>query len=348
MTELAENIVEIQENKQVDDERKIEVKDPYGFIYITTNLVNGMRYLGQKAFNQGWETYLGSGRAFKKALKDYGRENFKRDIILVCYSDEELNQKEYELSVFFDVVESDDWYNLVLGGGTSRGWHPSEETKRKIGDAAKARLADPTNHPCYGKPGLSGEKNSQYGVSPKERMDEETYKRWYEKHKPYWENQPNKGKHIWEDKPHPKLGTTLTQEAKDNLSQKAKERLADPTNHPMYGKDQTDVAKTKMRNAHKRRNIKNGITVYSPEINMIFYGSVEAAEKLGVDQSGVTACCKGKKKHCGTNPYTGEKLTWMYAVNAVRCGYLTQESYDTYVNNVIKEIDTYGKSEKRK
>ena len=51
----------------------LEVKDPYGFIYITTNLVNGIRYLGQKKFDRIWKTYLGSGSIIRRAIKKYGK-----------------------------------------------------------------------------------------------------------------------------------------------------------------------------------------------------------------------------------------------------------------------------------
>ena len=138
MTErkTVEEIIEVQESTKLDEENVIyrEIKDPYGFIYITTNLVNGKRYLGQKMFDEKWKKYLGSGVAFKSAVKKYGKENFHRDIIYICYSKEELNQIEYELSVFFDVVESDDWYNLVLGGGSTNCLRHSEATKKKLHD----------------------------------------------------------------------------------------------------------------------------------------------------------------------------------------------------------------------
>lgn len=345
MLEIADDVIKVQKDSKLDDVEYVEINDPYGYIYITTNLINGKRYLGQQEFSRSnWKKYLGSGTAFKKALALYGEENFSKNIIYVCYSDEELNQIEYELSVYFDVVESNDWYNLVLGGGTSRGWHPSEETKKKISEKAKIRLLDPTNHPCYGKPGLSGERNSQYGVSPKERMDEETYNQWYEKHKQYWENLVTKGVHIWEDKTHPRLGVSLTQAEKDNLSKKAKERLANPENHPMYGKEQSEEAKNKMVNAHKLRNINKGITVYSLNFNRIFYGAVEVAKEFGIDQASVTACCRGKQKYCGIDKNTGEKMVWMYSLDAIKNGYLSQEIYNLYVENIEKEIDVNGKT----
>ena len=54
----------------------MEIENPYGFIYITTNMVNGKRYIGQKKFCDGWKTYLGSGKLLKKAIKKYCKENF--------------------------------------------------------------------------------------------------------------------------------------------------------------------------------------------------------------------------------------------------------------------------------
>jgi hypothetical protein len=310
-----------------------------------------MRYLGQKGFDQkDWKTYLGSGVAFTNALNSYGKENFKRDIVYLCFSKDELNDVEYELSVFLDVVESPDWYNLVLGGGTSRGWHPSEETKRKQSEKAKERFADPINHPMYGKPGLSGEKNSQFGVSPKERMDEETYKQWYEKHKKYWENPSTKGKRIWADKQHPKLGTHLPDEQKKVLSKKAKERFSNSENHPMYGRKQTDFCKKQVGDAHRGYNNWNSNAVYNIELNTIFWGAKNVKDVLGIDPSGVIKCCKGKRKTCGKHPTTGEPLHWLYVKDqeqkdgtiiqgAITLGYITEEQVNNYLNSLKEKGD---------
>lgn len=353
MTEIvAENvIVKTVQGKTSDDVIYTNIKDPYGFIYITTNLLNGMRYLGQKSFSQdNWKTYLGSGVAFTNALKKYGKENFKKNIILICDSAEELNQAEYELSVFFDVVESEDWYNLVLGGGTSRGWHPSEETKRKIGEKTKERLSDKTNHPLYGKKHLQGEANPMYGISPKDRMNKETYLRWYEKHQLYWENPTTKGVHIWENKRHPSLGTHLSDKQKENLSIKAKERFANPENHPMYGKHQTDFCKDRVGAAHRGHNNWNSNAVYSIELNTIFWGAKEANDALGADSSGIIKCCRGKRKTCGKHPDTVESLHWLYIEDqtlqdgtvikdAITLGYVTQHQFDNYLYELKKGND---------
>lgn len=51
------------------------------FLYKTTNLVNKKYYIGVHAGNVLDESYLGSGRLIKYAIKKYGRNNFKREIL---------------------------------------------------------------------------------------------------------------------------------------------------------------------------------------------------------------------------------------------------------------------------
>ena len=62
---------------------------------------------------------------------------------------EELNQLEYELSLKYDVVNSDDWYNLCYGGYSTNGFKFSDETKKVLSEKAKRRYAG-SNNPMYG------------------------------------------------------------------------------------------------------------------------------------------------------------------------------------------------------
>lgn len=142
----------------------------YGFIYVTTCKVNGKKYLGQRNYRRGWERYIGSGHAFKRAVAKYGVENFQRDIICEAETAEELNALEYEYSVKFNVVDSPDWYNCCYGGGTTRGFkHTEEERKkmsawqigRKFSEESKKRMSE--SH----KGMFDGEKNPMYGVHRK-------------------------------------------------------------------------------------------------------------------------------------------------------------------------------------
>ena len=316
----------------------VEIKNPYGFIYITTNLVNGKKYLGQKRFEGKWNQYLGSGALFKKAIKKYGRENFSKNIVCICYSEEELNNTEYELSVFFDVVESPNWYNLVFGGGTTSGWHPNEQTKQKISKKAKERLADPTNHPMYGRTGLSGENNPQFGISPKERMSPEKYEQWYEKHKKYWENSPIKDKHIWADRPHPNLGKSLSEETRKKISESRLGKYVGE-NAGFYGKHHTDETKAKMSKIRSSPSWWICRRIYCIEFSEFFWSAKAAFDKYKFDPSNIVKCCKGKRKSYKKHPVTGEKLHWLYEEDAIKQGYVTQEDLDNYLNNLKEKGD---------
>lgn len=124
-----------------------EIYRYYGYIYITTNLVNGKRYIGQKKINRNWKNYLGSGLLISKAIKKYGKENFSKVIIDFAYTAEELNKKEEEYISFYNAVESEDFYNLQSGGSNSS---PSVETIEKIRKSHIGLLTG-ENHPFYGK-----------------------------------------------------------------------------------------------------------------------------------------------------------------------------------------------------
>lgn len=66
----------------------------YGYIYLTTNNINGKIYVGQhksKKFDTG---YYGSGKRFVNALNKYGKENFSVDVLEWCDTSEDLDKQE--------------------------------------------------------------------------------------------------------------------------------------------------------------------------------------------------------------------------------------------------------------
>ena len=90
----------------------------YGFIYITTNKINGMKYIGQKQYDKGgkWKSYLGSGIHLKRAINKYGKDNFVKEIIEECETKEELDSQEIYWISFYDAVNSENFYNIANGG----------------------------------------------------------------------------------------------------------------------------------------------------------------------------------------------------------------------------------------
>ncbi len=101
-----------------------------GYIYLTTCLVNGKKYIGQSINQKDINTYLGSGVAFKCALKKYGKDMFVKTILIndvSCLN--ELNKLERHFIQKYDCI-APKGYNLDLGG-TNKG-RMSEETKAKM------------------------------------------------------------------------------------------------------------------------------------------------------------------------------------------------------------------------
>lgn len=133
-------------------------------IYKTTNLLNNKIYIGKHQTENINDTYLGSGVALEKAIKRYGKHNFKKEILFVFNTESEMNQKEKEL-VTESFIATNKTYNMGVGGEggshfkgkkhtpetkqklseISKGRKFSEETKRKISEANRKRvLSDET------------------------------------------------------------------------------------------------------------------------------------------------------------------------------------------------------------
>lgn len=113
-------------------------KSMYHFVYETTNLINGKKYIGKHSTENLNDSYLGSGIALNRAIKKYGEESFKRSIIRQFKtSDEAL---EYEsLIVTEDIVNSKEYYNMRQGGkgGT---YTYTDADKAKMSNSAKERI----------------------------------------------------------------------------------------------------------------------------------------------------------------------------------------------------------------
>lgn len=84
-------------------------------VYKTTNEINGKIYVGCHITKDPFDDYLGSGNILWKAIAKYGKENFTKDIIAICDSEEEMFQTEKMLvsEVFLKFFST---YNLKVGG----------------------------------------------------------------------------------------------------------------------------------------------------------------------------------------------------------------------------------------
>ena len=97
------------------------MKNKYGYIYLTTCVINNKKYIGRhtnkwvRKHQELDPKYKGSGPAFKSALKKYGWENFVTEIIEWCYSQEELELREQYWIKQYNAREDPSFYNLSDG-----------------------------------------------------------------------------------------------------------------------------------------------------------------------------------------------------------------------------------------
>lgn len=91
----------------------------YYLIYKITNTVNNKIYIGKHQTNNKDDNYMGSGKILSEAIKKYGIDKFKKEILFECDSLEEMNQKEADI-VDEEFVARLDTYNVKLGG--QGGW----------------------------------------------------------------------------------------------------------------------------------------------------------------------------------------------------------------------------------
>jgi len=151
------------------------------FIYKTTCLINDKIYIG-KSQNKRIR-YLGSGNLIKEALRQYGKNNFVKEILEENIPDRKtLNLREIYWIAFFNSNDPLIGYNITRGGDGMLGHKHSPETikkmkshsrdsefRRKISIANKGRVR-------------SDEVKKRISETKKgKRLSEEVYKRISEK-----------------------------------------------------------------------------------------------------------------------------------------------------------------------
>lgn len=111
-------------------------------IYLITNLINNKKYVGQT--NQGYlhrfkEHLSESFRNTKhicllhKAIKKYGIENFKVDLLVSNVSEEDVdNLESYYIDKYNTYYKYNTGYNMTTGGQGVHNYRHTEDTKKKM------------------------------------------------------------------------------------------------------------------------------------------------------------------------------------------------------------------------
>ena len=111
------------------------------YVYETTNLVNGKKYIGVSVTKSNSYNYLFYCILLKRDIIKYGFDNFKKNIIKVFDLEEEARNYEKKLIEELDAINDTNYYNLVAGGygGGVRNHPVSDETRKKISESHKGK-----------------------------------------------------------------------------------------------------------------------------------------------------------------------------------------------------------------
>ncbi|MHA1380697.1 MAG: NUMOD3 domain-containing DNA-binding protein [Candidatus Helarchaeota archaeon] len=212
------------EEKEVSEISIVDYAEPYGYIYMIKNKVNGKIYIGQTTDKRGYRADLTLSQIkynynphLYNSFAKYGRDCFVIKIVDSGKDQEELNQKEEYYIQKYNTLDQDYGYNIRHGG--SHGKH-SEEAKERMSQTRKGSV-------------LSEEHRRKIGEAKKGNILSEDHKRRISK--------ANKGnKHF--------LGRKHSEETKRKMSEAKKGEK-----HYNYGNNHSEETKKKISKALKGR-----------------------------------------------------------------------------------------------
>lgn len=105
-------------------------------------MINNKKYVGITSRtnpNHRWQNGNGyhENSHFRAAIKKYGWDSFRHEVIHNNLTKEEANKKEKYYIALWKMQDREFGYNMTSGGDGTPGYIPSEETRAKLSEARK-------------------------------------------------------------------------------------------------------------------------------------------------------------------------------------------------------------------
>lgn len=297
-------------------------------IYKTTNLINGKFYVGKDERNK--PDYLGSGVKLNRAIKKYGRENFIKEVIEVCSTKEELNEREkYWIK---ETKAQELGYNIADGG--SGGNTYTEETKQRVSELFRGRKHSPDTIEKIKK---TREKRKTQNPDVY-KMSQEHRELMSKVHKGKVHSEEWKINHSDKMKELYHFGDT-SKFNKFIENQKSENKIGDK--NPMWGKKASEDTRVKQSEAHKNNPVRYWLGKKQSE---------EHIEKRTKNQKGTKWSEERRKKYEENgNPFQGQTHT-LEAREKIRQSKINktpEQMLETYIKFHISKMG-YEPSEEQK
>lgn len=138
-------------------------------IYKITNTINDKIYIGKHQTENLNDTYMGSGVHLRRAIRKYGINNFKKEVLFQFDDESEMNKKEAEL-VTEEFCLREDTYNLCPGGHGGFGYiNRSPDIRKRAGTNAIAKQREFLMEK-YGVDHLSKTESGRNAISIRNRV----------------------------------------------------------------------------------------------------------------------------------------------------------------------------------
>jgi len=268
-------------------------------IYKATNLINGKFYIGQTTKSLEHRMYQHKLSAkegkyvFARAIKKYGFENFKFEILCKCETIEELNNKEIEFIKRLKSTNRDIGYNMTVGGSGCGSGEDNPSFGKKRSDEFKIKVSKALT----GRPVSKETKEKLRIANSGRRVSDEAKVKMSTAHTGRKKSEETRIK----------MGLARTGEKHPRFGKKISEETRNKMSISKIGKKHTEETKNKIIAAISGKNHYGyDHTIYHfyhPEFGSEFCTRQELQIKFNLQQGNLASVCRGER-----NQHKGWKI----------------------------------------